>query len=62
MNHTIEPGTNKIRITGDRNLPLMAALLDLYVNNKELSKELEKVLEIIPFDGYPLNIYEMKEN
>ena len=40
-----------LRVTGDRNIPLMAALLDLYVEQPEV---LNGLVEVIPSDGYPL--------
>lgn len=40
-----------LRVTGDRNIPLMAALLDLYVAQPET---LQGLIEVIPSDGEQL--------
>lgn len=44
-----------IRFSGDRNLPLMKALLDILTTSPEL---LRGLVEIIPSDGYPLCVTE----
>lgn len=51
----IKQGTNKIRIAGDRNEPIIKAILSL---SQSYRHELSKVLEVIPLDGYKLNIFE----
>lgn len=47
-----------LRVTGDRNIPLMAALLDLYVEQPEV---LNGLVEVITFDGYPLCFSEVRQ-
>ena len=47
-----------LRVTGDRNIPLMAALLDLYVEQPEV---LNGLVEVIPSDGYPLCFSEVRQ-
>ena len=47
-----------LRVTGDRNIPLMAALLDLYVEQPEV---LNGLVEVIPSDGYPLCVSEVRQ-
>ena len=54
----IKQGTNKIRIAGDRNEPIIKAIQNLPQSYKN---ELSKVLEVIPFDGYTLTIFEHTE-
>lgn len=54
----INSGMRRIRIEGDRGLPLMDALLTVYAQDKDFSEVLSRRLEIIPRDGAPLNIYE----
>ena len=46
-----------LRIWGDRNLPLMEALLDLYVASPTV---LDGLIEVIPNDGAPLCIEEIE--
>jgi|GEM_PF-3724821 len=46
-----------IRISGDRNHPLMVALMDIYVEKPEL---LGGLVEIIPADGYSLTVTEIQ--
>lgn len=48
----------RIRIEGDRSLPLMDALLTVRIQDKRFAEMLSRELEIIPTDGAPLNIYE----
>lgn len=45
-----------LRVTGDRNIPLVAALLDLYVAQPET---LQGLIEVIPSDGEQLHLFEM---
>lgn len=47
-----------LRVTGDRNIPLMAALLDLYVEQPEV---LNGLVEVIPSDGHPLCVSEERQ-
>ena len=47
-----------LRVTGDRNIPLMAALLNLYVEQPEV---LNGLVEVIPSDGYPLCFSEVRQ-
>lgn len=47
---------NKIAITGDRNHPLIAALLSLPAEQREV---LKKALYIELWDGYPFRVYEI---
>lgn len=54
----INSGMRRIRIEGDRGLPLMDALLTVYAQDKDFAEVLSRRLEIIPRDGAPLNIYD----
>lgn len=54
----LNDGMKRIRIEGDRGLPLMDALLAVYAQDKHSAEVLSRGLEIIPKDGAPLNIYE----
>ena len=55
---TQAPDGAVLRVTGDRNIPLMAALLDLYVEQPEV---LNGLVEVITFDGYPLYFSEVRQ-
>ncbi len=47
-----------LRIIGDRRLPIMDALLELYVNEPE---KLDGLIEVIPEDDAPLCILELRQ-
>ena len=47
-----------LRVTGDRNIPLMAALLALYSEQPEI---LGGLLDVIPSDGEPLCFSEARQ-
>lgn len=47
-----------LQVTGDRNIPVISALLDLHVQQPEMLKGL---VEIIPLDGYPLQFSEVRQ-
>lgn len=53
---------NKIEIRGDRNKPLIAAIHDIYVKNREMYNELSKVISYELWDGYSLTISEGTDN
>lgn len=53
-----QPGGALLRITGDRNIPLMNALLGLYVEHPEI---LAGLIEVITADGEELNILEVHQ-
>lgn len=46
-----------IRVSGDRNHPLMIALMDIYVEKPEI---LNGLVEIIPADGCSLTVAEIQ--
>lgn len=46
-----------LRVTGDRNIPLMDALLELHMRQPEI---LGGLVEIIPADGDPLRFSEVR--
>ncbi len=52
--------TNKIAIKGDRNELIIAAIQSIQINNPELYKELNKVIDYELWDGYPLMIAELE--
>ncbi len=54
----IKPETNKIAIRGDRNHPLIMAIMDL---PKEQQTELKKVIDLTLFDGYSLSVFEWQD-
>lgn len=49
---------NKIAITGDRNHPLISAILSL---SREERETLEKAVYVELWDGYPLHVYEIPQ-
>lgn len=53
-----QPDGALLRVTGDRNIPLISALLDLHVRQPEM---LEGLIEVIPSDGYPLHFSEVRQ-
>jgi len=53
-----DPSGAILRITGDRRLPIMDALLELYVNEPE---KLDGLIEVIPEDNAPLRILELRQ-
>lgn len=46
-----------LRVTGDRNIPLMGALLELHIRQPEI---LGGLVEVIPADGEPLCFSEVR--
>ena len=54
----IEQSGAVLRVTGDRWLPLMDALLGLVVEQPEM---LQGLVEVIPADGEQLHIFEMRQ-
>lgn len=55
---TISPETNKISVSGDRGNEFIRAYQGL---PKSMREELDKVLIVTLWDGYPLTIEEIKE-
>lgn len=53
-----QPDGALLRITGDRNIPLMNALLGLYVEHPET---LAGLIEVVTADGEGLNILEVHQ-
>ena len=53
---------NKIAIRGDRNEPIIVALTDLMLQNREFYDELKKVIDIELWDGYNLDIREEEDS
>ncbi len=53
---------NKIAIRGDRNEPIIVALTDLMLQNREFYDELKKVIDIELWDGYALDIREEEDS
>jgi len=54
----IEQSGAVLRVTGDRQLPLMSALLGLVVEQPEM---LQGLIEVIPSDGEQLHLFEMRQ-
>lgn len=53
-----QSGGALLRVTGDRSIPLISDLLDLYVRQPEM---LNGLVEVIPSDGYPLHFSEVRQ-
>lgn len=53
--------TNKVAIKGDRNEPIIIAIMDIRIKRPELYRELAKVIDIELWDGYSLMIHEELE-
>ncbi len=47
-----------LRVTGDRQLPIMEALLELHTKEPE---KLDGLVEVIPADGEPLRFWEVRQ-
>ena len=45
-----------VRVSGDRNEPLIKAIMDL---SKENRKVLKQVIQLFPNDGYPVHMHEI---
>jgi len=47
-----------LRVTGDRQLPIMDALLELHAKEPKM---LDGLVEVIPADGEPLRFWEVRQ-
>ncbi len=56
-NHIVPSGA-VLRVTGDQQLPIMEALLDLYTREP---KKLDGLVEVIPSAGEPLCFQEVRQ-
>ena len=49
---------NKVAIKGDRNEPIIMAIMNIRIKHPELYRELAKVIDVELWDGYSLMIHE----